>query len=339
MPEVKRKSEVAVLSDGAWGTAIALTLMDNNCNVRLWGPFPENICEIRRNGENIRFLPGVAIPQELGLCENIEEAAEDAEFIVLASPSQFLRGTLEKFKTRHDPEKHVLINLAKGIETDTLKRMSELCSEILGRCRYCVLSGPSHAEEVSRKLATAVVIASKNEEISRIAQNLLMNKYFRVYTSDDVAGVELCGSLKNIFAIAAGMIDGIGLGDNAKAAMITRGSVEMGRLGKELGGKSHTFSGLSGIGDLVVTCYSRHSRNRHVGEELGKGRKIQDVLKEMGLAVAEGVKTTESAAELAKKHGVETPIINEMHEIIFNGKNPRKALEDLMNRKPRKEME
>ena len=328
---------ITVLSDGGWGTALALLLVRNGHNVRQWGPFSEYICEFRKSRENSRFLPGARLPDELVLCEEMKDALGDSEIIVLASPSQYLRGTLAKFAEYHDPDKHVLVNVAKGIEVGSLKRMSELCEEVLGKNRYCVLSGPSHAEEVALKCPTAIVAASTDVKTAEIVQQAFMNEVFRVYTAPDVVGVELGGSLKNVFAIASGILDGMGFGDNAKAALMTRGIAEMARLGVALGGRNETFSGLSGIGDLIVTCISRHSRNRHVGEELGRGRKIGDVLKEMGLVVAEGVKTAESAYSLALKYNVETPIINEVYADLYLGKDPRRGVRDLMTRKAKKE--
>jgi glycerol-3-phosphate dehydrogenase (NAD(P)+) len=328
---------ITVLSDGGWGTALALLLIRNGHNVRQWGPFPDYISEIRKSRENSRFLPGARLPDELVLCEEMKDAVDDSEIIVLASPSQYLRGTLAKFAEYHEHDKHILVNVAKGIEIGSLKRMSELCVEILGKNRYCVLSGPSHAEEVALKSPTAIVAAATDVKTAEIVQNAFMNEFFRVYTSTDEVGVELGGSLKNVFAIASGILDGMGLGDNSKAALMTRGIAEMARLGVALGGRNETFSGLSGIGDLIVTCISRHSRNRHVGEELGKGRKIEEVLKEMGFVVAEGVKTAESAYNLALKYNVETPIINEIYAGLYLGKDPRKGARDLMTRKARKE--
>ena len=218
--------------------------------------------------------------------------------------------------------------------------MSELCSEVLTPQRqYTVLSGPSHAEEVSRKCPTAVVVASENTQCAKKVQQAFMNDYFRVYTSDDIIGVELGGALKNVFAIAAGIIDGMELGDNPKAALITRGIAEMARLGMALGGFYETFSGLSGIGDMIVTCTSGHSRNRHVGEELGRGKKLEQILDDMGMVVAEGVKTAKSAHNLALNIGIETPIINEIYAGLYEGKDPRIGVKDLMTRKAKKEMD
>ena len=329
--------KTAVLSDGAWGTALALTLINNGHEVIQWGPFPEYICELRNSHRNERFLPGIPLPDNLQFSDDVRVAVEDAEIIVLASPSQFMRQTLEKLAPFYSSEQ-ILVNVAKGIEMGSLKRMSELCSEILGPERsYTVLSGPSHAEEVSKKVPTAVVVGAENHDDAAKVQKAFMSSNFRVYTSDDVVGIELGGALKNVFAIAAGIIDGMELGDNPKAALITRGIAEMARLGVALGGRFETFSGLSGIGDMIVTCTSGHSRNRYVGEELGRGKKIEEIQAEMGLVVAEGVKTAESAYHLALKAGVDTPVINEIYSGIYLDKDPRQGVKDLMNRKAKKE--
>ena len=332
------KHIVAVLGDGAWGTALATVLVENGHTVRLWGPFAENIAAIRETGYN-KFLKDVKLPEALIPCENIGDAVMDAAFIVLASPSQYMRGTLEKFQPYFRKETHVLVNIAKGIETGSLKRMSEVCEEILGKAQYVALSGPSHAEEVSRKVPTAVVIASEQLALSRLVQALFMNEFFRVYTSDDLTGVELGGALKNVYAVATGIIDGMGLGDNPKAAMMTRAIAELSRLGIALGGEAQTFSGLSGIGDLIVTCMSRHSRNRFVGEELGKGGTLASITTAMGMVVAEGVKTSVSAYELAHRLGVETPLIDTIYGILHCGKSPSESVTELMTRRAKHEKE
>ena len=327
-----------VLSDGAWGTALALTLLSNGHKVRQWGPFPEYICEIRKSRKNSRFLSAIELPAHLMLMEDMREAVEGAELIVLAAPSQYMRKTLEQLAPIYSDQ--ILVNVSKGIENGTLWRMSELCSEIIGdAAKFAVLSGPSHAEEVALKTPTAVVAGSKDHGIAEMVQRVFMNSFFRVYTSEDPIGIELGGALKNVFAIAAGVIDGMELGDNPKAALITRGIAEMARLGVALGGKAETFSGLSGIGDMIVTCTSGHSRNRHVGEELGRGRKIDDIQKEMGMVVAEGVKTAKSAYELARKVNVETPLLNEVYNAIYEGKDSREGLRDLMSRKAKRELD
>ena len=330
--------KITVLGDGAWGTALALTLLDNGHDVTLWGPFGENLEEIEKTHRN-KFLKGVDLPADLKVCKDIGPAVGEAEILVLAAPSQYMRGTLEKLAPVFRKERHQLVSIAKGIETGSLKRMSELCADLLGECRYAALSGPSHAEEVSRKIPTAVVIASHDDAAARDLQEVFMNPVFRVYTSDDLTGVELGGALKNVYAIATGIIDGMALGDNPKAAMMTRAIAELSRLGTALGGKAATFSGLSGIGDLIVTCMSRHSRNRYVGEELGKGRKLPEIIESMGMVVAEGVKTAESAHELAMRLQVETPLIDTIYNILYHGKSPSDAVAELMTRRAKPENE
>ena len=330
---------VTVLGDGAWGTALAMVLAENGRNTILWGPFPENIREIREKREN-KFLKGVTVPDNILFEERMENAVENAEMLVLASPSQYMRGTLEKLKSCFDASRHVLVNIAKGIEVETLLSMSGICREVLGEhLQYCAVSGPSHAEEVSRRIPTLVTLASADPDLAEKARNTFMNPFFRVYTSSDLTGVELGGALKNVYAVAAGIIDGMGLGDNPKAALMTRAIAEMSRLGVALGGKERTFAGLSGIGDLIVTCTSRHSRNRYVGEELGKGRKIDEIVEGMGMVVAEGVKTARSARDLAWKCGVETPIINVVYDVLYKGKDPKDAVTELMTRRARPENE
>jgi len=330
--------KITVLGDGAWGTSLALTLLDNGHDVTLWGPFADNLASIRETHHN-KFLKGIDLPENLKVCEDIGQAVSEAEVLVLAAPSQYMRGTLEKLAPVYRKEQHQLVNIAKGIETGSLKRMSELCTEILGECRYAALSGPSHAEEVSRKIPTAVVIAGHDQAAVRDLQMIFMNPVFRVYTADDLTGVELGGALKNVYAIATGIIDGMGLGDNPKAAMMTRAIAELSRLGTALGGQAVTFSGLSGIGDLIVTCMSRHSRNRYVGEELGKGRKLSEIIESMGMVVAEGVKTAESAHELAAQLQVETPLIDTIYDILYHDKSPSDAVIELMTRKAKSENE
>ena len=331
--------KIAVLSDGGWGTALAVHLANLGHGVTLWGPFPDYLEEMRRTRRNARFLAAAELPAALELDSDLAAAVADAELLVLASPTPYQRGTLERLKPLFRPQQHALVNVAKGIENETLCRISQICHEVLGDCRYAVLSGPSHAEEVVKRAPTAVVVASRDSALAETVQQTFMSDCFRVYTTDDVISVELGGSLKNVMAIAAGVIDGMKLGDNAKAAMMTRGIAEMGRLGAVLGGNAATFSGLSGIGDLIVTCTSGHSRNRHVGEELGKGRKIGAILEEMGMVVAEGVKTTLSAWQLARRHRVETPIIDQIYAVLYEDKDPRLALAELMNRRARTEFD
>ncbi len=329
--------KITILGDGGWGTALALTTLQNNTETTLWGPFEDNIEAIRTTHKN-RFLPGEDLPENLKATSSISEAVQNAEIVVLASPSQFMRGTLNMLREYFVPEQMVLVNVAKGIETDTLKCMHEICAEILGdNLKYVTLSGPSHAEEVARGIPTAVVSASENIGLAKLVQETFMTRNFRIYTSRDVISVELGGALKNVLAIAAGILDGMQLGDNPKAALMTRGIAEMARLGVALGGKRETFAGLSGIGDLIVTCMSRHSRNRHVGEELGRGKTLEQITAEMGMVVAEGVKTAISAHMLAQRKNCETPIINAVFNVLYNNLSAKDAAYGLMTREPRDE--
>ena len=324
---------IAVLGDGAWGSAIAHLLSCNKHTVTLWGPFPEYISEMEKCRSNPRFLSKIKFPDSMIFSSDLEKTVTKSEILVLALPSQYIRKLLNDMHPFFDSKKHILVDLAKGIENGTLKRISEIVDEVLGPdSNYAVLSGPSHAEEVIMKVPTAVVIGAKNQKIGQTVQKAFINDYFRTYYSNDPIGVELGGALKNVFAIGAGVVDGMKLGDNPKAALLTRSVAEMSRLGKALGGKFETFSGLSGIGDLIVTCYSKHSRNRFVGEKLGDGFKLKEILEELNMSVAEGIKTTKSAYELAKKINIETPIINELFAALYQDKNPRKCISDLMTR-------
>jgi len=329
----------AVLGDGAWGTALALTLHANGHKVKVWGAFQENIDAVNRDRENRKFLPGVPIPEGLEFTSDMESAVKDARMIVLATPSQYLRGVLQKFKPYLNADTQIVVDIVKGIEVSSLLTMSELCRQELGSTHYVALSGPSHAEEVARRIPTLVVTACEDRDIAEYVQRLFMNEYFRVYTSYDVVGVELGGALKNIYAIAAGFVDGCGLGDNTKAALMTRAIAEMSRLGKRLGGRKDTFSGLSGVGDLIVTCTSKHSRNRFVGEELGKGRKIDEIIRSMNMVVAEGVKTCEAAHALSERWNVETPLIHGIYAVIHDGRDAREVVRELMTRKAKNEEE
>jgi len=329
---------VAVLGAGSWGTTLAILLTDNSHDVTLWSYRESDAATIRLRRENPSFLPGISIPSGVRITTSLEEAVREAEIVVAAVPSQFLRGVMAQVREVLPP-RAVIVNVAKGIENGTLMTMSEMLADVLPdrpADLIATLSGPSHAEEVSRKIPTTVVAASRSLETARMVQSVFMVPYFRVYASDDIKGVEVGGALKNVIAIAAGIIDGASLGDNTKAAVMTRGIAEIARIGVALGAHLRTFSGLSGIGDLMVTCMSRHSRNRHIGVEIGKGRKLPDIVAEM-VMVAEGIATTLSAHELARRVGVEVPIVDQVHKILFEGKDPLKACYDLMTRDPKGE--
>lgn len=322
-----------VIGNGGWGTALGMTLAGNGHNVTIWGPFEEEIETIRTAGENTVYLPGVKIPSDIQWTSNPSDAKK-ADLIVLVVPSRFVRATLETFKP-HLNENVLIVSATKGLDEKTHQRISQIAHDVLGR-DIAVLSGPSHAEEVARGVPTAVTIAGKSFQTLEKIQQAFLGKTFRVYTSDDVIGVELGGTLKNIIAVAAGILDGMGLGDNSKAALMTRGLAEISRLGTILGANPETFSGLSGIGDLIVTCASRHSRNRAVGERLGKGESLADIMGGMK-QVAEGVWNAKAARDLAKEHGIDMPITEEVCAIVEEGKDPRQALQDLMGRDPKAE--
>ena len=328
--------KIAVISSGSWGTALAVALASNEHKVSLWSRSEEYTHEMQKAGENTRYLPGYKLPQNIELTSNIAKALQNCELIVTATPTQYIRGTFEMIKEQSC--KAPICNVSKGIEVSSLKRISEICSEILGESHpYSVLVGPSHAEELIQNMPTAVVASSELSYLARMVQEAFMNSCLRVYTSQDLVGVELGGALKNIFAIAAGVIDGLGLGDNTKAALMTRGNVEMARLGRALGGFEETFNGLSGIGDLIVTCTSQHSRNRRVGDMLGKGLSMTEIKTQLGHSVAEGVATTKSAYQLAKNYGVETPIIEQCYKVLYEDKSPAEAINYLMTRDAKKE--
>ena len=319
------------------GNCSGIEYVRNGHRVKIWGAFPEYLDEISVRRENYKFLPGVKLPEELFFEKDLAASADHQDMVLLATPTQYLRNVLKNLSSTFDRSIPV-INVAKGIEINSWKRISQIVEDELGSVDFIDLSGPSHAEEVSRKVPTAVVAASADFSSAQTVQKLMMNENFRVYTSDDVTGVELGGALKNVMAIAAGIIDGMKLGDNPKAAMMTRGVSEMGRLGEALGGQKATFAGLSGIGDLIVTCCSGHSRNRHVGEELGRGKKMEEIQKAMGMVVAEGVPTACGANALAEKHGVSTPIIDEIYNIVYKNRSVTEAIKALMNRDAKPEV-
>lgn len=326
---------ISVIGDGGWGTALAVLLSSKGYNVTLWGVFPEYIEEMKSGRINTKFLPGIKIPDEVLITSSLDEALNDKDIIVLAVPSQHMRDVLSKFR-KYKFSKEIFVNVAKGIENHTLKCMSEVIKELLGGVNLVVLSGPTIAHEVAFKVPTAIVASSENGEFAKTVQEVFMTETFRVYTSNDVIGVELGGSLKNVIAIAAGISDGLKFGTNTKAALLTRGLVEMVRLGIAMGAKKETFYGLSGLGDLATTCINQSSRNRHFGEKIGRGMQIKDALKE-GEMVVEGVATAQSAYELAKKYNIIMPITSEVFKIIYENKNPEKAVSDLMTRSQKPE--
>jgi glycerol-3-phosphate dehydrogenase (NAD(P)+) len=330
---------IAVLGAGSWGTTLAALLSYNAHDVVLWSHRDDHAQALIERRENTTLLPGIVIPANIKITNSLDVAVAGAELIVAAVPSQYVRSVASQLCS-HNFRDVIIVNVAKGIENDSLMTISDVLVDVLPSVRresIVTLSGPSFAEEVSRQVPTAVVAASSNLETAKRAQMVFMTPYFRVYSSDDIRGVELAGSIKNVIAIGAGIADGAGFGDNTKAAIMTRATAELSRLGKFMGAQQQTFAGLSGIGDLIATCMSKHSRNRHVGEEIGKGRKLKDVLGEM-VMVAEGVATTRSVHDLAMKYNVELPISNEVYEVLFEDKDPIIATSDLMTRGAKGEM-
>ena len=327
---------VAVIGAGGWGTALASLLAESGSRVNLWTFENEVAKEINHKHKNHSYLPGITIHDNVKAITDLNEIDNSTKVIVFATPTQYIRSILSKEII--DLKDRIIINAAKGIEKNTLMRISEIFADVahISPEQYTVLTGPSHAEEVSRKMLTTVVATSEDHSNEKVLQRLFSTDYFRVYASDDVMVAKLVVALKNVIAIASGIADGLQLGDNSKAALITRGLAEMSRLGVALGANPLTFSGLSGLGDLVVTCMSQHSRNRHVGEQLAQGLKIDDINRNMKM-VAEGVSTTESAYFLGKKHKVELPITEQVYRILFEGASPKEALKELMSRKSKRE--
>jgi glycerol-3-phosphate dehydrogenase (NAD(P)+) len=328
---------IGIIGDGGWGTTLAVLLSKKGFSTALWGAFPDYVEEVREIRENIRFLPGVKIPESVNLTSEMDEAVRGREMIVLASPSQFTRGVLMMLRME-DLSGKAFVSVTKGIENDTLKTMSQVFDEVIGAHPLAVLTGPTIALEVANGVPTTAVVSSKNSELSAEAQNVFSTDRFRVYTNDDITGVEIGAAIKNVIAIAAGATDGLGYGTNAKAALLTRGLVEIVRLGVAMGAKRETFYGLSGLGDLTTTCISQYSRNRWLGEEIGRGKRLADILKETAMVV-EGVATARAANDLAKKYKVEMPITSEIYKVLYENKDPKKAVHDLMTRPPKSERE
>lgn len=332
------EKRVCVIGDGGWGTTLALLLHRRGVKTTLWSAFPEQVDELRRLGENRRYLPGIPLPEGLGVTADPFEAARGVDLAISVVPTQFLRGVAERFEDALAGDVP-LATATKGIEIETFRTPSEILQEVLGERRMAVISGPSHAEEVAAGLPASVVVASKDADFASEVQSVISSDTFRVYTHSDPKGAELAGALKNVIALAAGISDGLALGDNAKAALITRGIVEMARFGQAHEASPRTFFGLAGIGDLVTTCYSGHSRNRRVGEEVGRGKRLADVLEEMQM-VAEGVWTTKALfGPEADARGIPMPIAEQVHAVLFDGKDPREAVTVLMGREPSGEME
>lgn len=328
-------ANAGVIGAGSWGTALSVLLHKNGHQVTVWSIDENEVKMLNEKREHESKLPGVKIPEDMVITGDLEETVRGRDFLVMAVPSPFTRTTARKMKP-YVAEGQIIVDVAKGIEEDTLLTLSRQIEEEIPQADVAVLSGPSHAEEVGRGLPTTCVIGAKTKETAEYLQSMFISNVFRVYTSPDVLGIELGGSLKNVIALAAGIADGLGYGDNTKAALITRGIAEIARLGVKMGGKIESFSGLTGIGDLIVTCASVHSRNRKAGYLIGQGKSMQEAMDEVKMVV-EGVYSAKAAAKLAKKYGVSMPIVEEVNEVLFEGKSPAQAVEDLMMRELRSE--
>ncbi len=323
-------ADISIIGAGSWGTALAVLLHKNGHRVTVWSVLKEEIEMLEREHEHKDKLPGVKLPEDMVFTTDLKFAVEGRDVLVLAVPSPYTRSTahrMEKFVS----EGQIIVDVAKGIEEKTLFTLSQVIGSEIPQAKVAVLSGPSHAEEVGRGIPTTIVVGAKEKETAEYLQNLFMNEVFRVYISPDVLGIELGAALKNVVALAAGIADGLGYGDNTKAALITRGITEISRLGTAMGGRAETFSGLTGIGDLIVTCASMHSRNRRAGILIGKGYTMEEAMAEVKMVV-EGVYSAKAALALAKKYGVQIPIIEQVNQVLFEGKAADEAVKDLMLR-------
>ncbi len=331
------EKSIGVLGGGSWGTALAILLANKNYGVDMWMRRKDQIDQIRKTGYNEKYLPHALFPEDLNVSDDIERTIANKDVVLISVPTHGVRQVLKSAK-QFISKDQIIVNVSKGIENESLLRISQIVGEILPDNKYAVLSGPSHAEEVSKNMATTVVSASENKKVAEYIQEMFITPKFRVYTNPDVIGVELGGSLKNVIALGAGISDGLKFGDNTKAAIMTRGIFEMSKLGVALGARSETFSGLSGVGDLIVTCTSMHSRNRRAGILIGEGYKIEDAIEEVGMVV-EGMKTTKSAYKLAEKHGIEMPITSELYNLLYSEADVEKSVSNLMLREKKHEME
>ncbi len=329
-------SKISVIGSGGWGSAVAIMLAENGHNVTVWSYLESECDDLKKYRENKPFLPGVRFPDSVGFTNDISCAA-GADIVVMATPSHGVRSTA-KAMAPYISDGQLVVNIAKGIEEGTYCTLSQVIKQEIPNCVIAVMSGPSHAEEVSRGIPTTNVVACADEKIARYVQDEFMNPNFRIYTNPDVLGVELGGSLKNVIALCAGVLDGMGLGDNTKAALMTRGLVEMSRLGAAMGAKEETFNGLSGLGDLIVTCTSMHSRNRRAGILIGQGKTAEEAKDEVKMVV-EGVRTCRAAKELSEKYGIEMPIVNEAYKVLFENLPAAEAIKNLMGREKKHESE
>lgn len=323
-------ANISVIGAGSWGTALALLLHKNGHHITVWSAIESEIQMLQKEHEHKDKLPGVALPEDMIFTCDLEAALRDKEVLVLAVPSPYTRSTAHQM-AQYVTDGQIIVNVAKGIEEHTVMTLSQIIEEEIPQAEVAVLSGPSHAEEVGRGIPTTIVVGARKKETAEYLQNIFMNEVFRVYISPDVLGIELGAALKNVVALAAGIADGLGYGDNTKAALITRGIAEIARLGTAMGGKAETFSGLTGIGDLIVTCASMHSRNRRAGILIGKGYSMEDAMKEVKMVV-EGVYSAKAAMELARKYEVQLPIIEQVNAVLFDGKPADEAVRNLMLR-------
>lgn len=332
-----KKTKLTILGDGAWGTTLAILLSNNGHDVTVWSAFPEHLDILDKERENKTYLKGIKIPSNIVFEKDLGKAIEFGEYIVFSIPSKFFREVARNIKKENVSLKgKVFINVAKGLEQKTLKRMTEILKEELGNVQTAVLSGPTIAIEVAKELPALVVAAAKKHSVAENIQDIFSNEYFRVYTSIDVIGVELGGPLKNIIAVVAGISDGLGFGSNAKAAILSRGIVEIQRLGEKMGAKRKTFYGLAGLGDLSTTCISPESRNRTLGEKIAKGQKLEDIVNSTS-SIIEGATTAEAVYQLSKKHKVDMPIVSSVYHILYDGMNPVDALTQMMQRERKPE--
>ena len=326
-------AKISVLGAGSWGTALSILLYNNGHEVILWSALGEEITTLREKREHVSKLPGVKIPEPIDITIDLERSLRDTDVAILAVPSPYTRSTCKRMAP-FVKNGQKIVNVAKGVEEKTLLTLSEIIEQELPQANVSVLSGPSHAEEVGKGLPTTCVAAAHRKKTAEFMQSVFMSPVFRVYTSPDMLGVEIGAALKNVIALAAGTADGLGCGDNTKAALITRGIAEIARLGIAMGGKQQTFYGLSGIGDLIVTCASMHSRNRRAGILIGKGYTMDEAMKEVQMVV-EGVYSAKAGLLLAQKYGCDMPIVSQVNQVLFDGKSPKEALADLMMRDPR----
>ena len=320
--------KISVIGAGSWGTTLAVLLGKKGFDVKLWVRREELANEIEAKRENLQYLPGIKIPDNVIADNSLKNAINGSEIIITSVPSEFLRKTIKEIKPYFSNQ--IIVSATKGLEYNTCKKMSEVIQDELGNVKVAALSGPNHAEEVSRKMPTASVVACMDKKICRIAAETLATPDFKLYQLSDVTGVEICGALKNISAIATGVCDGLGFGDNARASIVTLGLMEMNNFGRHFGAKRGTVYGLAGVGDLIASCTSRHSRNRFVGEQLAKSKSMEEIKKDMHGMIAEGIPTTKAVYEYSRKHNIEMPLTNQAYEVLFEKKNIKQAIVDLL---------